>query len=153
MGRFILFGFIALPLLEIAMFVVVGRAIGLLPTLGLVILAAVLGGFLLRQQGLGAINRLRTNVNQGTVPGRTMFDATMIGVAAMFLLIPGFISDIVALLLLLPTVRGFLFGQLAKNVTVVETTTSYRRADESYDFRAEPQRTIDLDKDDWRKDG
>lgn len=152
MGRFILFGLIALPLMEIAMFIAVGRAIGLLPTLALVILAAVVGGILLRQQGLGAISRMRNSVNQGAIPGRAMFDAMLIGVAAVFLVIPGFLGDIVALVLLIPAVRGVIFAQLAKNMTVVQTSTSYRRTDDPTDYRAVLQRTIDLDKDDWRKD-
>jgi UPF0716 protein FxsA len=151
-GRFILFGFIALPLLEIAVFIAVGSAIGLLPTLGLVILAAILGGLLLRQQGLGAISRIRNNVNQGSVPGRAMFDATLLGVAAVLLMIPGFLSDIVAILLFIPAVRGLIFTQLAKRVTVVDTTTSYHTVDPTHDFRSETPRVIDLDKDDWRKD-
>ena len=69
LARLIAFSFLALPLIEIALFVVVGRAIGLLPTLALVILAAVAGGLLLRQQGLGVVARLRNNMNAGTIPG------------------------------------------------------------------------------------
>jgi len=127
--RLIAFSFLLLPLVEIALFIVVGRAIGLMPTLGLVILAAVLGGLLLRQQGLGVVSRLRSNVSTGTIPGRTMFDAMLIGVAALFLVLPGFLSDVVALALLVPGVRGWIFSALAGRVRVVETTTSYRRHD------------------------
>lgn len=127
MARLILWGFVALPLVEIALFIVVGRAIGLLPTLLLVILAALAGGLLLRQQGLGAIARLRSSVDGGTVPGRAMFDAMLIGVAAMLLVLPGFLSDAVALALLVPGVRSLIFEALRERVRVVETTTTYRR--------------------------
>lgn len=129
MARIIALCFLLLPLVEIALFVVVGRAIGLLPTLGLVILAAVAGALLLRQQGLDVINRLRSNVSAGTIPGRTMFDGLLIGVAALFLVLPGFLSDAVALALLVPAVRGWLFSILAGRVRVVETTTTYRYHD------------------------
>lgn len=127
MARLIALSFLALPLLEIAVFILVGRAIGLFPTLALVILAALGGGLLLRQQGLSTLSRLRNNVNAGTIPGRAMFDAMLIGVAAILLVLPGFLSDVLALALLVPPVRNWLFSALASRVRVVETTTSYRR--------------------------
>ena len=154
MARLIAISFLLLPLIEIALFIVVGRAIGLLPTLALVIAAAIGGGLLLRHQGLQAIARLRSNVSAGTIPGRTMFDAMLIGLAAVLLVLPGFLSDIVALALLVPPVRGWIFSALAGRVRVVETTTTYRRYDPS---QADPTygqdseiKAIDLKDDDWR---
>ncbi|ODT72819.1 MAG: hypothetical protein ABS75_02615 [Pelagibacterium sp. SCN 63-23] len=150
MTRFIALGFLALPLIEIALFIVVGRAIGLFPTLALVILAAIAGALLLRQQGLGVLARLRNSVGEGTVPGRTMFDAMLIGAAAVFLVLPGFLSDIVALSLLVPAVRGWIFAALASRVRVVETTTTYRRHAGPDDPLLPGQGNIDLDENDWR---
>ena len=119
MARLIALSFLALPLLEIAVFILVGRAIGLFPTLALVILAALGGGLLLRQQGLSTLSRLRNNVSAGTIPGRAMFDAMLIGVAAILLVLPGFLSDVLALTLLVPPVRNWLFSALASRVRVV----------------------------------
>lgn len=150
MARLIGISFLLLPLVEIALFIVVGRAIGLFPTLALVILAALAGGMLLRQQGLGVVARLRNNVSAGTVPGRTMFDAMLIGLAALLLILPGFLSDIVALALLIPAVRGWMFTALAARVTVVETTTSYRRYADPDDPRLSGPPVVDLDDEDWR---
>jgi UPF0716 protein FxsA len=154
LARLIALSFLILPLVEIALFVVVGRAIGVLPTLALVILAAVIGALLLRQQGLQAITRLRNNVNAGTIPGWTMFDAMLIGLAAILLILPGFLSDIAALVLLVPPVRGWLFTALAGRVTVVETTTTYRRYDPSGGGSTTDQQSeikaIDLKDEDWR---
>lgn len=150
LARLIAFSFLLLPLVEIALFVVVGRAIGLLPTLALVIVAAIAGGLLLRQQGLGVINRLRSNVSAGTIPGRTMFDGLLIGIAAVFLVLPGFLSDVVALALLVPAVRGWIFSALAGRVRVVETTTSYRRHGEPTTEQDIEIKAIDLKDDDWR---
>lgn len=152
MARLIGLIFLLLPLLEIAMFIVVGRAIGLFPTLGLVIAAALLGAFVLRQQGLGVVNRLRGSMGSGTIPGRAMFDAMLIGLAGIMLVVPGFISDIVALLLLLPPVRDVIFARLASRVQVVETTTTYRRHADIDDPRLSGPETVDLDEDDWRGD-
>jgi UPF0716 protein FxsA len=147
LARFFALGLLLLPIIEIAIFIKVGQTIGLLPTLALVIGAALLGGLLLRQQGLSVLTQLRSNVNSGRMPGRTIADAMMLGLAAIFLVLPGFLSDVVALALLLPPVRSWIYQALAKRVTVVETTTGYRRPD------AHPGRiegAIDLDEDDYR---
>jgi UPF0716 protein FxsA len=148
LARFFALGLILLPIIEIAIFIKVGQTIGLLPTLALVIGAAILGGLLLRQQGVSVLGQLRSNVNSGRMPGRTIADAMMLGVAALFLVLPGFLSDIVALALLLPPVRSWIYSSLASRVTVVETA-SYRRRSEAGDPRLNDG-TIDLDDDDYR---
>jgi UPF0716 protein FxsA len=148
LARFFALGLILLPIIEIAIFIKVGQTIGLLPTLALVIGAAILGGLLLRQQGVSVLTQLRSNVNSGRMPGRTIADAMMIGVAALFLVLPGFLSDIVALALLLPPVRSWIYAALASRVSVVETA-SYRHRGDHADPRLNDG-TIDLDDDDYR---
>lgn len=145
MARFFVLGLLILPIVEIAIFIKVGQSIGLLPTLALIVGAAVLGGLVLRQQGLSVLSQLRSNVNVGQMPGRTIADAMMIGVAAVLLVLPGFVTDIIALALLLPPVRGWIYGALASRVTVVDTTTTYR-ARETGQIKG----TIDLDDEDYR---
>lgn len=153
MLRFIPLLLLALPLIEIALFILVGRAIGVLPTLGLVILAVIVGGFVLRQQGLGVLNRMRTNMQTGTLPGQTLFDGMLLAVAAVLLIIPGFLGDFIAILLLLPPVRGWLYKTLTRNITVVETTASYRRSSPTDPTppHINGPGTIDLDDDDWQR--
>src|SRR5690606_5670893 len=153
-ARFIPIALLALPLLEIAMFIVVGRAIGVFPTLALIILAAIAGGLLLRQQGLSVLNRMRTNMNSGTLPGQTLFEGMLMAVAALLLIIPGFLGDIIALVLLTPPVRSLLYKRLTAGMVVTTTTTSYRRYDGPSDSDPSPlagPRTIDLDDDDWQR--
>lgn len=153
MIRFIPLLLLALPLIEIALFILVGRAIGVLPTLGLVVLAVIVGGFVLRQQGLGVLNRMRTNMQTGTLPGQTLFDGMLLAVAAVLLIIPGFLGDFIAILLLLPPVRGWLYKTLTRNITVVETTASYRRSSPTDPTppHINGPGTIDLDDDDWQR--
>lgn len=149
MARFFLFGLIALPLVEIALFIKVGQLIGVFPTLALIVGGVLLGSFLLRLQGLSVLGQLRSNVNSGRLPARTLADTMMIGVAAILLIVPGFLSDAMALLLLLPFVRGWIYSALASRVTVVNAgTASYRQE------TREPGQipgTIDLDDDDYRQ--
>lgn len=154
MVRFIPLVLLAFPLLEIAGFILVGRAIGVLPTLALVILAVVAGAILLRQQGLSVLNRMRTNMDTGTLPGETLFDGMVLAVAALLLIIPGFFGDIVALLLLVPPVRSWLYRSLTARMVVTTTTASYRRHDQKdnpANANLSGPRTIDLDGDDWER--
>lgn len=149
MGRFFALGLLVLPIIEIAIFIKVGQTIGLLPTLALIIGAALLGALLIRMQGLSVLTQLRSNVSAGRMPARTIADTMMIGLAAVFLVIPGFLSDIVALALLLPPVRSWIYGALAKRIKVV-TPTGYRPANSNYEPPLKGPGTIDLDEDDYR---
>ncbi|TIT49164.1 MAG: membrane protein FxsA, partial [Mesorhizobium sp.] len=95
------FFLLALPLLEIAGFVVVGREVGALATVGLV-----------RHQGFGVMARIRAEMAAGHDPSRQLAHGAMIVVAAVLLIIPGFITDIIGLLLFLPPVRDFAWSRL-----------------------------------------
>ncbi|MBZ9762731.1 membrane protein FxsA [Mesorhizobium sp. CA8] len=134
-----------LPLLEIAGFVVVGREIGALATVGLVILSSVAGSLLLRHQGFGVMARVRTEMDAGRDPSRQLAHGAMIVLAAILLIIPGFITDIFAILLLLPPLRDFAW-RLLKNRIVMATSFgsgfSARRRDN----------VIDLDDSDYSRD-
>lgn len=148
MARYFALGLIVLPLLEIALLIKVGQTIGLFPTLALLIGAALAGGLLLRYQGLSVLAQLRGNLGAGRMPGRTIADAMMIGVAALFLVLPGLLSDVVALALLLPPVRAWIYAALARRVTVVET--AHYRSSGGRPDRHLGNDTIDLDEDDYR---
>ncbi|RUV90383.1 membrane protein FxsA [Mesorhizobium sp. M1A.F.Ca.IN.022.07.1.1] len=133
-----------LPLLEIAGFVIVGREVGALATIGLVILSTIAGSLLLRHQGFGVMARVRTEMDAGRDPSRQLAHGAMIVLAALLLIIPGFITDIVAILLLLPPMRD-LAWRLLKNRIVMATSFSSgfsaRRRD----------RVIDLDDSDFSR--
>lgn len=149
MIRFLALGLIALPIIEIAIFIKVGQAIGLMPTLALIVGAALLGGLVLRAQGISVLTQLRSNVSAGHMPARTIADTMMIGLAALFLVLPGFLSDVVALLLLIPAVRGWIYQALAKRVNIVSAQTR-RPGPDPYGRPIKGPDTIDLDQDDYR---
>src|SRR5688500_10629096 len=90
---------------EIAVFILVGRTIGVGAPLGLVVLAAVAGRVLMRSQGFGVMRRIREDVNGGLMPGAAVADGAMILFAGVLLIIPGFVTDVIGLLLFVPAVR------------------------------------------------
>ncbi len=119
MIRIILFVLlISIPIAEIAVFLMVGSAIGVLPTILLIIATAVVGALLLRQQGLAALMALQGDIKSGRVPAASLGHALAVGIAGVLLLTPGFITDTMGLILFIPAVRRAMFRSLANAVRV-----------------------------------
>jgi UPF0716 protein FxsA len=110
--------FIVAPLVEIASLILVGQAIGVLSTLALVLFSAVLGLFLLKQQGRGILRRLQEETRQGVDPGRDIVHGALMVVAAFLLIVPGFVGDIIGLLLFIPQLRNRLWQVLKPRIVV-----------------------------------
>jgi UPF0716 protein FxsA len=108
---------IGTPLLEIAVFIEVGGLIGLGPTLALVILTAVVGTWQLRTQGLATLARARAQLDKGELPTRELFDGACVLVSGVLLLTPGFVTDLLGLLLFLPPIRSALRVWLGRRLT------------------------------------
>jgi UPF0716 protein FxsA len=108
MGLLLLAAFIAVPLIEIALFIEIGGWIGLWPTLGIVVVTAILGSWALRLQGLSTLARARQQVDRGVLPARELFDGACLLFAGALLLTPGFFTDTVGALLFFQPVRDLL---------------------------------------------
>lgn len=108
MAWIVLLALIALPVLEITLFIATVQSIGFLATLFLVVAAGMLGVFLLRIQGISTAFRIRAQMERGEVPVAAAFDSLCLGLAGILFVIPGFCSDILAIALLLPPVRALL---------------------------------------------
>lgn len=114
-----LFAFLfGVPLLEIAVFILVGGQIGLAATLLLTLLTAVAGASLLRHQGLGILGRIRAELAANRIPARELADGAMIAAAGLLLLTPGFVTDTMGLLLFLPAFRDVIWREAAKRVKI-----------------------------------
>lgn len=103
---------LSIPVIEIALFILVGGWIGLWPTLGLVVLAFVAGVSLLRAQGQNAVARMRDGVVQDADPSEQIVRGAMSLLAGMLLIVPGFLTDVVAITLLIPMVQKAAFAAL-----------------------------------------
>ena len=102
----ILLLFIAVPIIEIALFIRIGGLIGLWPTLGIVVLTAILGPAMLRQQGLRTLNGLQDQLRRGSDPSPLLLEGALLLVGGVLLLTPGFFTDAVGFALLVPQLRA-----------------------------------------------
>jgi UPF0716 protein FxsA len=125
--------FLIVPIVELAVIIQVGQAIGALETIALLIAVSVLGGWLVKREGAGVLRRISTAVNAGRVPGRELADGALIIFAGALLITPGFLSDCLGIALLLPPVRAavrpVLLGALARRAIGVRTTRYGRTID------------------------
>ena len=145
LGRILFLVFMIVPLIEIAFFVVIGNAIGLWPTLAGVLVTAIIGSLVLRFQGMAVFNEIRSQTARGQMPARALADAALIGAGGLMLLLPGYFSDIIGILLLLPPVRTAIYAFLKSRIQVVPMGGFGQQPP-----RPEGPRTIDLDGEDWR---
>ncbi|TRD22792.1 FxsA family protein [Palleronia caenipelagi] len=131
--------FIAVPLIEIALFIQIGGLIGLWPTLLIVVVTAILGTSLVRSQGALAMGQIRGALNDLSDPSEPMAHGAMILFAGALLLTPGFFTDACGFALLIPGVRSALFRKVRERVTVSAGFTYGRTGP---DTRPRPDPTI-----------
>jgi UPF0716 protein FxsA len=98
--------FIAVPLVEIAVLIQVGQWLGVLDTIGLLLLISLLGVWLVKREGAGTLRRIREELSYGRMPTDGLIDGGLLMTAGVLLLVPGFVTDFFGLLLLLPPVRS-----------------------------------------------
>ncbi|MEA2151224.1 MAG: protein FxsA [Solirubrobacteraceae bacterium] len=114
MPLLLVFVFIVVPIAELYVLIQIGQAIGVLPTIALLILDSILGAALMRQQGRAAWLRFNRALAEGRVPGREVIDGVLVIFGGALLLTPGFLSDILGLVLLLPPTRAVIRGLLVR---------------------------------------
>ena len=112
--------FILIPLLEIWLFILLGGFIGIYPTLFIILLTAILGTFLVKTQGVNVLKEIQSKFNELENPTEPIVHGAMILFAGALLLTPGFFTDTVGFLLLLPKVRRAAFFWLRNKVNLVK---------------------------------
>jgi UPF0716 protein FxsA len=139
--------FIVVPIIEIGLFIQVGGAIGLWPTLAIVILTAIAGTSLMRAQGIMTLNRLQNSLSDGTNPADPMAQGAMILVAGVLLLTPGFFTDGLGFALLLPPVRALIIRWAASRIAAgsMSFTTTTMGAGQQPQRPPQGSQTIDGD--------
>lgn len=122
---------------EITVLVLIGSAIGVLPTILLVVAATAIGVVLLRREGMRALTAFQGKVRSGQQPQREMIDGVLIAVAGILVVLPGFVSDVVAIALLFPPVRALVRRRVLKRAE--ERARRYRESDPSRIFVIDAQ--------------
>jgi len=110
--------FLVVPLTEVYLLLEVGSIIGAIPTIGLVIFTAVLGGFLMRLQGFQTLMAVRMSLEKGEIPALALVEGAVILVAGALLLTPGFVTDAVGFACLAPRLRRFVIRRLGTGIEI-----------------------------------
>src|SRR3954453_5836628 len=108
--------FIVVPIAELYVIIQVGEAIGALPTIALLIADSVLGSLLMRTQGRSAWRRFNMALAEGRIPHREVLDGALVIFGGALLLTPGFLTDILGAILLLPPTRAVGRGVVARRI-------------------------------------
>ena len=106
--------FVIVPIVEIILFIKLGGILGLWNTLGVIVLTAVVGTFLVKNQGLAILTEIQANLSQLRNPIESLAHGALILIAGLLLLTPGFFTDAIGFSFLIPKVRGFLYLWLQK---------------------------------------
>ncbi|MBN8292151.1 FxsA family protein [Rhodobacter sp. NTK016B] len=118
--------FVLMPLIEIALFIAVGGAIGVGATLALIVLSALLGAAVLRGQQARAVAMMQGGLR--VQPGTFLAQGAFSVVSGILLILPGFLTDTIGLILLIPPLQRAIVRGIGARTTVVSTTT-YRQGD------------------------
>ncbi len=111
--------FLVVPFVEIYLLIEVGQVIGALPTIGLCVLTAVLGGMLLRHQGMRTWFRVQQKLRHGEVPALDLLAGLALAIGGVMLIFPGFATDAIGFFLLLPQTRNWLIRRAVRRMTIV----------------------------------
>lgn len=141
--------FLAIPLIEIALFIVIGGKIGVFATLAMVLVTAIAGSALLRWQGVQTLNRIRNDLEARRLPARPIADGAMIAVAGLLLLTPGFFTDFCGFMLFVPGVRTAIWRQVASRITIVSSDGGQAARGPHGSGNRAGGHTIDLDEDEF----
>ena len=132
MGLLLFALFVGIPLLEIMLFIQVGGAIGLGPTILTVIVTAMIGSFLLRRQGLAVMRDAQTSLDRVELPVDSVIHAIFLVVAGAFLLTPGFLTDGLGFLLFVPQARLAIGRALWKFLSSRAEIVTVKSAEQRY---------------------
>ena len=126
--------FILIPLLEIWLFILLGGFIGVYPTLFVILLTAILGTFLVKTQGINVLKEIQSKFNELENPTEPIVHGAMILFAGALLLTPGFFTDTVGFLLLLPKVRRAAFFWLKNRLNLVKNSSFETSRGDKYNY-------------------
>ena len=118
--------FVVTPIIEISLFIVIGDHIGVLATIGLIIVTAVIGFNMLRQQSLDTMMAARQTARQGQLPAFAMIESVLLLVGGLMLLTPGFLTDTLGFLCLFRATRGWIIHTMVQRFFINQHGFTFR---------------------------
>ena len=106
--------FVIVPVTELYILIEVGKRIGSLTTIGLIILTGIIGAYLVKGQGFMILKKIQNDLNEGIIPGDSLIQGAIILAGGIFLLTPGFVTDIIGFIFLIPVSRRVVKKYLLK---------------------------------------
>ncbi len=106
--------FVIVPVTELYILIEVGKKIGSLTTIGIIILTGIIGAYLVKGQGFMILKKIQNDLNEGIMPGDSLIQGAIILTGGIFLLTPGFVTDIIGFIFLIPVSRGVVKKYLLK---------------------------------------
>jgi len=110
----ILILFVMVPVIELYILIEVGKKIGSLTTIGIIILTGIIGAYLVKSQGFMILRKIQNDLNEGIMPGDSLIQGAIILAGGILLLTPGFVTDIVGFIFLIPVSRNIVKKYLLK---------------------------------------
>ena len=114
--------FIGIPLIEVILFITIGKHIGLLNTISLIIITGIIGAILVKKQGITILNKALEEIKSNKIPIFSIFEGIAILIAGAFLLTPGFLTDTLGCILLIPKTRNIIINFV---ISYLEKRTAY----------------------------
>ena len=108
--------FTLIPVIELSLLIEIGSYIGIFNTIAVVILTAIIGAYMVRMEGMGVMYRIQKSMQEGMFPGEELISAAMILVAGALLLTPGFFTDIIGFLMVIPVTRKYISNLIRKYI-------------------------------------
>ena len=126
--------FIGIPIVEVILFITIGKYIGLWNTIFIIIITGVVGAVLVKNQGISILNKALEEIKLNKVPILSIFEGIAIFVAGAFLLTPGFLTDTLGCILLIPKTRNLIIAYISsylKKRTIYKKKTTYYSNEEN----------------------
>ena len=147
--KYLIFVVVIVPIAEISLLIKAGNEIGSLPSIGLVLLTAGIGFSLLKQQGIETFSRARRKMNAGDLPAQEMIEAVIIAFSGALLMVPGFATDLLGFVGLVPRLRMYFLSGLVSKFFVRGYGQSFTQEQPGNDIVRDKRKAIDAEY--WRE--
>jgi len=144
--------FLTIPVLEIYLLIKVGSVFGAGFTILIVFATAILGAYLLRRQGLSTFARAQNSLNNNELPAMEMMEGLILLITGALLLTPGFFTDVIGFLCLIPFVRQFLVKKMISKFTVIQAGGSYTNTESQEQSSTRTSEPKTLEGEFWQED-